>query len=52
MGHAMPPIWYGVYSASSVTGPVIMLVTMVLLGVSVPAVKAALIQPVSAMRHV
>jgi ABC-type lipoprotein release transport system permease subunit len=52
MGLAMPPIWYGVYSSSSVSGPVIMLVVMVLLGVLYPAIKAAWVRPVQAMHHV
>jgi putative ABC transport system permease protein len=51
-GHAMPATWYGVYSAGSVSGPLVMLLVMVLLGVLYPAVKAAWIRPVSAMRHV
>jgi putative ABC transport system permease protein len=51
-GHAMPSIWYGVYSAHTVSGPLVMLLGMVLLGVLYPATKAAWIRPVSAMRHV
>ncbi len=51
-GHAMPATWYGVYSRESLSGPLVMLLVMVLLGVLYPAVKAAWIRPVSAMRHV
>jgi putative ABC transport system permease protein len=51
LGHAMPPIWYGVYTAETLTAPIAMLVAMVLIGVLYPAFKAAWIRPVAAMRH-
>jgi putative ABC transport system permease protein len=51
LGHAMPPIWYGVYTGGTLAAPIIMLVAMVLIGVLYPAFKAAWIRPVAAMRH-
>lgn len=51
MGVAMEPIWYGIYTAQSITQPVAVLVFIALLAVTYPAIKAALIQPVEAMRH-
>lgn len=50
-GVAMEPIWYGVYSTSTVAGPVVMLIVMALLAALYPAFKAALIKPVEAMRY-
>ena len=51
LGHAMPPIWYGVYTGRSLVGPVVGLIAMVLLGLCYPALKAARIRPAAAMRH-
>jgi putative ABC transport system permease protein len=51
LGHAMPPIWYGVYSWRSLVGPVVMLIAMVVMGLFYPALKAARIRPAAAMRH-
>jgi ABC-type lipoprotein release transport system permease subunit len=51
LGHAMPPIWYGVYSWWSLIGPTVVLIAMVLLGLLYPALKAARIRPAAAMRH-
>ncbi|MCP4662188.1 MAG: ABC transporter permease [bacterium] len=51
MGVAMRPIWYGVYDAGTISGPLLMLVVIVLLAVLYPALKAAWIRPVAAMRH-
>ncbi len=51
MGIAMRKIWYGVYSPESVAGPVIMLLFMVGLASLYPALKAAWISPIRAMRH-
>ncbi len=51
MGVAMRPIWYGVYNANTLSGPLLMLVVIVGLAVLYPALKAAWIRPVAAMRH-
>jgi len=51
MGVAMRPIWYGVYNANTLSGPLLMLVAIVALAVLYPALKAAWIRPVAAMRH-
>lgn len=51
MGLAMRPIWYGIYNLDTLTGPLAMLVAIVLVAVSYPALKAAWIRPVEAMRY-
>ncbi|NRA03000.1 MAG: ABC transporter permease [Myxococcales bacterium] len=51
MGVAMNPIWRGVVSPETFTGPVGLLVLIVAVAVLFPAFKAALIRPVEAMRH-
>jgi ABC-type lipoprotein release transport system permease subunit len=51
MGVATRQIWYGMYDASTVRGPLIMLVVIVVMAALYPALKAALIRPVAAMRH-
>jgi ABC-type lipoprotein release transport system permease subunit len=51
MGLAMRPVWYGAYSASTIAGPVIMLVLMALVAALYPAAKAAWIRPVAAIQH-
>lgn len=51
MGIAMNPIWRGVVSGETFSGPVGLLVLVVAIAVLFPAFKAALIQPVEAMRH-
>jgi putative ABC transport system permease protein len=51
LGYSMPTVWHGEYSIGALRGPVLMLCVMVLAGVLYPAAKAALIRPVSAVRH-
>ena len=51
MGVSMRKIWYGIYEPATVAGPLIMLVVIVSMAVLYPAVKAAWISPVQAMRH-
>ncbi len=50
-GVAMDPVWYGVYTKQTVALPVVMLFVMALLAVLYPAMKAARIRPVEAMRY-
>lgn len=51
LGIAMRPIWYGAYDSATVTGPLIMLLFIVAAAALYPALKAAWIRPVEAMRH-
>ena len=51
MGIAMDPIWRAAIHPRVFTTPVVMLISIVFLAVIYPASKAALIQPVEAMRH-
>jgi ABC-type antimicrobial peptide transport system permease subunit len=51
MGIAMNPIWHAVVTPATFMGPVVMLVVMVFIAVLYPALKAARITPVQAMRH-
>ena len=51
MGVAMRPIWYGIYNPTIVSTPIVMLFVVVFLSVLYPALKAAWIQPVEAMKH-
>ncbi len=51
VGVAMDPTWYGVYTPATVTGPVITLLFIAFGAVLYPALKAAFIRPVDAMRH-
>ena len=51
MGVAAPPVWRGIYNADTVAGPLLMLIVIVALAVLYPALKAAWIRPVEAMRH-
>jgi ABC-type antimicrobial peptide transport system permease subunit len=50
-GIAWNPIWRAVVTPGTVAGPVLTLVFIVLVAVLYPAVKAARISPVEAMRH-
>ncbi|MCB9797278.1 MAG: ABC transporter permease [Alphaproteobacteria bacterium] len=51
MGMSMPPVWRGVYTVDTVTGPVVALVIIVSLAIVYPALKGAFVRPVEAMRH-
>ncbi len=51
MGVSMRKMWYGIYDAQTLSGPLIMLVVVVAMAVIYPAMKAAWINPVTAMRH-
>lgn len=51
MGMAMPSIWYGRYELGTIGIPTIMLTTMAMMAALYPALKAALINPVTAMSH-
>jgi putative ABC transport system permease protein len=50
LGIAMNPLWRGEVSAFTFTGPVFTLLVIVAIAVIYPAIKAALIRPVEAMR--
>ena len=51
MGMTMPPVWKAVFTPASVAGPVGVLTVMVALSVIYPALKAAWIAPLDAMRY-
>ena len=51
MGVSMRKIWYGIYEPSTLAGPLIMLVVIISMAVMYPALKAAWISPINAMRH-
>lgn len=51
MGVAFDPIWRASVSTSTFAGPLIALVVIVMVAVLYPALKAARINPVEAMRH-
>ncbi len=51
MGVAMRPVWYGMYTVGTLSGPLIMLVVIVFFAALYPALKAAWIRPVEAMRY-
>jgi putative ABC transport system permease protein len=51
MGMSMRKVWYGYYDAAGVAGPLVMLLVVVSMAVLWPALKAAWINPVTAMRH-
>ena len=51
MGLAMDPVWRAAVNSSTFTSPVLTLVFIVSVAVLYPALKAAWIRPVEAMRH-
>ncbi len=51
MGLAVDPVWRAVVTRATFTMPVLVLVVIVTLAVVYPALKAAVIRPVEAMRH-
>ncbi len=51
MGIAMEPVWRAAVSTQVFTTPILILVLIVFAAVLYPALKAATIQPVEAMRH-
>jgi ABC-type lipoprotein release transport system permease subunit len=51
MGVAMRPVWYGIYTVGTLSGPLIMLLVIVFFAALYPALKAAWIRPVEAMRY-
>ena len=51
MGIAMDPVWRAFVGVDTFTNPIIVLLAIVFLAVMYPAVKAATVQPVEAMRH-
>lgn len=50
-GLTMPPVWNGYYTVETLQVPIIMLFIIVFLAVGYPALKAAWIRPVDAIRH-
>jgi putative ABC transport system permease protein len=51
MGVAFDPVWHAVVTPNTIAGPMVMLLVMVFLAVLYPALKAARLRPVEAMRH-
>ncbi len=50
-GLAMRPVWYGVYNLDSFPGPILVLLVITFSAALYPALKAAWIRPVDAIRH-
>ena len=50
-GMSMSQIWYGIYTVEGIQVPVMMLIIMAGAAAIYPALKAAFIQPIEAMRH-
>ena len=50
-GLAMRPVWYGIYNLDSFPGPILVLLVITFLAALYPALKAAWIRPVEAIRH-
>ncbi|MCH9682085.1 MAG: FtsX-like permease family protein [Deltaproteobacteria bacterium] len=51
MGTSIDPIWRSQVSVASYTGPIVALVVIVMIAVTYPALRAAFIKPITAMRH-
>lgn len=51
MGTSMDPIWRSVVTLDTYTGPTVALMIIVLIAVTYPALRAAFIKPITAMRH-
>ena len=51
MGASFNPIWRALFAPSIFAGPILMLVVIVILAVLYPALKAAWIEPITAMEH-
>jgi ABC-type antimicrobial peptide transport system permease subunit len=51
VGIALDPVWRAAVNVATFTGPILTLVFIVSAAVIYPALKAALIRPVEAMRH-
>ena len=51
MGVAFSEIWIGIYNPQTLAGPYIMLWVVAIGAIMYPALQAALINPITAMRH-
>ena len=51
MGASFNPIWKALLVPSIFAGPIVVLLVIVVLAILYPALKAALIQPVTAMEY-
>lgn len=51
MGLVMQPVWLGRYGVDTYAGPIVVLSVIVALAIAYPAVKAARIEPLDAMRY-
>ena len=51
MGASFNPIWRALFAPSIFAGPILMLFAIVILAVLYPALKAAWIEPITAMEH-
>ena len=51
MGASFNPIWKALFIPSIFSGPIFVLLAVVLVAILYPALKAAWIQPIAAMEH-